>query len=219
MKAQSERKLNRANILLNNNKPIDHFTPTETMSISATKVRSPSMLAHVVLRTGNFEKMVNYYKTFLGAHASFENEAISFLRYDEEHHRIAIMGIPTTEAKAPQAAGLHHISFTFDSLDDLAAAYTERKALGITPTLCLNHGPTTSIYYTDPDANMIETQVDNFDTAEKASEFMASKEFEENPIGTDFDPEDLIKRLESGESHESIKKRVEIGPRALGSVV
>ena len=42
---------------------------------------------------------------------------------------------------------------------------------------------------------------------------MVSKEFAMNPIGTDFEAEDLIKRLESGEDEKSIKKRVEIGPR------
>ncbi len=183
---------------------------------ATTKVKSPSMLAHVVLRTANFKTMVDYYKKFLGAEASYENEMLSFLRYDEEHHRIAIIGIPTTLAKDKDAAGMDHIAFTFDTLDDLALAYRQRKELGIVPSFCLNHGPTTSMYYTDPDGNRIETQVDNFDTAEAANEFMASEAFAINPIGTDFDPEDLVKRLESGESHASIKKRVENGPRSLG---
>ena len=62
---------------------------------------------------------------------------------------------------------------------------------------------------------MIETQVDNFDTVDEASQFMLSKEFAENPIGTDFDPEDLIERLRRGEDQRLIKKRVEIGPRGV----
>lgn len=184
------------------------------MSDQRVKVKSPSMLAHVVLRTGKFEEMVSYYKSFLGAHASFQNKMLCFLRYDDEHHRIAIIGIPGTPAKNPAAAGLEHIAFTFDTLGDLVETYLQRKALGIVPSFCLNHGPTTSMYYTDPDGNHVEAQVDNFDTAEEASRFMESKEFAENPIGTDFDPDDLVKRLQSGESHESIKKRIEIGPRS-----
>lgn len=182
---------------------------------SITKVKSPSMLAHVVLRTDKFKIMVDYYKTFLGAEASYENEVLSFLRYDEEHHRIAILGIPNTPAKVPDSAGMEHIAFTFDNLDDLVLAYRQRKEHSIVPSICINHGPTTSMYYTDPDGNRIETQVDNFDSAEEANEFMASKEFAQNPIGTNFDPEDLIKRLESGESHASIKMRIENGPRGF----
>lgn len=183
--------------------------------MTQTKVKSPTSLAHVVLRTPNFAKMNEYYKTFLGAHASYENENLSFLTYDEEHHRVAIIAVPGTSPKNPKSAGLEHLAFTFDSLDDLVLTYRQRKEADITPTWCVNHGPTTSIYYTDPDGNMIETQVDNFDTVEGANEFMASKEFGQNPIGTDFDPEELIKRLDSGEDHTSIKKRIETGPRGL----
>lgn len=35
-------------------------------------------------------------------------------------------------------------------------------------------GSTTSIYYKDPDGNMLETQVDNFDSVEEATKFMVS---------------------------------------------
>ncbi|KIW79157.1 hypothetical protein Z517_05769 [Fonsecaea pedrosoi CBS 271.37] len=179
------------------------------------EVKSPSSLAHVVLRTPNFKAMNDYYKTFLGAKASYENEILSLLTYDEEHHRVAIVAVPGTGPKVPKSAGLEHIAFTFNTLDDLTLAYRQRKEAGILPSWCVNHGPTTSIYYTDPDGNMIETQVDNFDTVDEANAFMASRAFAENPIGTDFDPEELIRRLESGEDHRSIKKRIENGPRGL----
>ena len=78
---------------------------------------------------------------------------------------------------------------------------------------CVNHGPTTSMYYRDPDGNLLETQTDNFDTPEEANDFMASESFMQNPVGTDFDPQDLIRRLKAGEDHASIKKRTEIGRR------
>lgn len=189
------------------------------MATQNGSVMSPAVLAHVVLRTGRFKEMVQFYKTFLGATASYENDMLSFLRYDHEHHRIAILGIPGTGSKVPESAGLDHVAFTYNTLDDLALSYTQRKNLGILPVQCINHGPTTSIYYSDPDGNKVETQVDNFDTVEETNDFMTSKEFFENPIGTDFDPEQLIERLRKGESQESIKKRVETGPRSIESVV
>ncbi|KAF2186191.1 hypothetical protein K469DRAFT_706862 [Zopfia rhizophila CBS 207.26] len=162
--------------------------------------------------------MVSFYKTFLGAEASYENEALSFLRYDDEHHRIAIATVPGTKPKDPSISGLEHIAFTYNTLDDLVTAYKQRRNLGIEPFWCVNHGPTTSMYYRDPDGNQIEIQVDNFDTPEAANEFMGGRLYAENPIGTDFVPDDLIKRLEGGESHASIKQRVEIGPRGLESL-
>ncbi|KAM5383720.1 hypothetical protein ACJZ2D_001709 [Fusarium nematophilum] len=187
-------------------------------SASNNRVLPPKGLAHVVLRTSNYKPMVAFYKTFLGAHATFENEQLAFLTYDEEHHRLAIGNVPGTTEKIPTSAGLEHIAFQFDTLDDLLTAYQQRKARGISPIWCINHGPTTSIYYQDPDGNQLETQVDNFGTVEEASAMMASPEYAENPIGVDFDPEDVIRRLKVGESEATIKKRANIGPRGFDSI-
>ncbi|KIW45779.1 uncharacterized protein PV06_04135 [Exophiala oligosperma] len=187
---------------------IDFDTP-------ADKVMPPASLAHVVLRTAQFPEMNEFYKTFLGAYAVYERENLSFLTYDEEHHRIALFQVPGTTPKVKKSSGLEHIAFTYKTLDDLALAYRQRKQKDIIPSWCVNHGPTTSIYYEDPDGNTLETQVDNFNSPEEATAFMESKEFLENPFGTDFDPEHLINRLRSGEHHDSIKKRIEIGPRGV----
>lgn len=184
----------------------------------SAKVISPIQLAHVVLRTNNFKIMVDFYKTFLGGEASYENDFLSFLTYDEEHHRIAIAAIPGTGPKATNTCGLEHIAFTFPSLEDLLLAYRQRRARGIEPSWCVNHGVTTSIYYHDPDGNMLETQVDSFPTSEESTAFMRSKQFEENPIGADFDPEDHIARLKRGEPIASILKRPNVGPRGPDSL-
>ncbi|KAK5102746.1 hypothetical protein LTS08_003546 [Lithohypha guttulata] len=179
------------------------------------RVISPSKLAHVVLRTNNLENMVTFYKTFLGAKVIYENEMLAFLSYDEEHHRIAILGVPGTQAKQQTTCGLEHIAFTFSSLTDLLLSYRQRKQKGIPPLWPVNHGPTTSIYYRDPDGNMIETQVDNFDDPDAATEFMKSKHFSENPIGADFDPEEWIEQLTAGKPENELKVRKEVGPRGL----
>ena len=185
-----------------------------TNSATTDKVLSPASFAHVVLRTTseNFPKVTEFYKTFLGAEANYENDFVSFLSYDEEHHRIALIGMPNTGSKQQETCGLDHFAFSYKSLQDLAQSYKQRKALNILPHWCINHGPTTSIYYRDPDGNKIEIQVDNMDR-EGTNEFIRSKAFAENPIGVEFDPEDLIARLEAGEDEAQIKKRPDIGPR------
>jgi catechol-2,3-dioxygenase len=71
------------------------------------KVTSPVKLAHVVLRTNNFAKMAQFYKDFLGAKASMEvPDQLSFLTYDDEHHRIAIVNIPPIQNKDKNTCGL-----------------------------------------------------------------------------------------------------------------
>lgn len=184
----------------------------------STKVLSPAKLAHVVLRTANLERMVDFYTTFLGGTVTYGSDVISFITYDDEHHRVALIGIPSTGPKVQTSCGLEHIAFTFNSLSDLLASYRHRKARNIEPVWCVNHGPTTSIYYKDPDGNMLETQVDNFDTIEGANDFMMSKYFAENPVGTDFDAEEMIQAIKSGQEEHVLKKRREIGPRGLSDV-
>lgn len=179
----------------------------------AVKVQSPSTLAHVVLRTPNVQAMEQFYVTFLGGRVAHSDKVLSFISYDEEHHRIALIALPGKGPKVSSSYGLEHIAFSFPTLSDLLLSYRQRMARGISPIWCVNHGPTTSIYYKDPDGNVLETQVDNFDTSEEATEFMSTEEFASNPIGTDFDPEDMIERLRAGEDDRVLKKRVESGPR------
>lgn len=176
-------------------------------------VPSPSKLAHVVLRTAQYQKMFDFYKIFLGARVAFDNGELGFLRYDDEHHRVAIASVPGTTPKEPTAAGLWHVAFTFSSLEELLEAYSKRKVHGILPRWCVNHGPTTSMYYFDPDGNQIEAQIDNFDTAEEADGYMRSHSYSENPIGVNFDPEELIEMLAKGADPETIKKRIDVGPK------
>lgn len=182
------------------------------------KVRPPQHLAHVVLRSPNFKASVAFYKAFFGGKATYQNRMLSFITYDHEHHRIAIANVPSAEPKNKKSAGLEHIAFTYDKLEDLLVAYRQRKSIGMEPIWCTNHGVTLSIYYQDPDGNQLETQVDVFDTVEETNAFMDSEEFAENPIGVDFDPEDIIRRFKSGEPEKSILKRERNGPRTFDTI-
>jgi hypothetical protein len=74
------------------------------------------------------------------------------------------------------------------------------------------------MYYLDPEGNTLETQHDVFETNEEANAMMESEEFAKNPIGVDFDPEELIERLKMGESQESIGERADIGPRGIEGI-
>ncbi|KAI2605379.1 Glyoxalase/Bleomycin resistance protein/Dihydroxybiphenyl dioxygenase [Hypoxylon fragiforme] len=178
-----------------------------TPGASQGPVLRPATLAHVFLRTNKFPEMVAWYKAVLGAEARLESDRISFLCFDAEHHRVAICALPDTGDKIKTGAGLEHMAFGFASLDDLALAYQQRKARGITPSWCVNHGITMPIYYSDADGNMVETQADSFDSNEEATAYMLSEEFKENPVGTEVDPEELVRRLQAGEDRAEIRKR------------
>ena len=69
---------------------------------------------------------------------------------------------------------------------------------GIRPFFCVNHGPTTSMYYRDPDGNRIELQIDNFATAEEGRPGCISPAFDQNPIGVEYDPDELVEKFRAG---------------------
>ncbi|MES2258105.1 MAG: VOC family protein [Pseudomonadota bacterium] len=178
----------------------------------------PAKLAHVVLRTSKFQEMQDWYRQVLVASTTYADHGLAFLTYDDEHHRVALLNAPDLKPQADGVAGVHHVAFTYATLGDLVTTFERLRGLDIVPVYCTNHGPTTSLYYQDPDGNQIELQVDNFDTIEEATQFFYSPEFAENAIGVDFDPAELASRYRAGEADASIKRRGSIGQRGLDSL-
>ena len=75
---------------------------------ATSKVTAPAKLAHVVLFTNQIDVMEKFYVDFLGATVVHkEPKQISFIAYDDEHHRIALLNRPDLKDKDPQACGLH----------------------------------------------------------------------------------------------------------------
>lgn len=164
---------------------------------------SPIKFAHVVLKTNKYEEMVAWWCEFLGAHVRHGNDFISFLSYDDEHHRIAIARMPHLTDRAADTVGVEHFAFTYASLDDLFGQYERMKAAGIAPYWTINHGMTLSAYYRDPDGNQVETQVDSMSMAD-ADALMRSPGFFDNPIGANVDFPELIARYRAGASASEI---------------
>jgi catechol-2,3-dioxygenase len=164
---------------------------------------SPIKFAHIVLRTRQYREMIEWWCMFLGGTVRQANDFLSFISYDDEHHRVAIVGLPHLVDPTPQGVGLEHFAYTFASLDDLFAKYEQMCAAGHRPYWTINHGMTLSAYYKDPDGNQVETQVDSM-TLEEASIFMSSPTFAANPIGIDVDFDELIRRYRAGTSAKEI---------------
>ena len=166
--------------------------------------KSPRKLARVVLRTkSNFDAMVKWYCCVLGAKIVFNAGHLIFLSYDNEHHRIAIAAGGDLSERPRRAVGLDHIAFTYEDIDSLLTTYARLKQAGILPFCCVNNGPTTSLYYYDPDQNRIELQVDNFADMTEATTLM-HEQFSINPVGVEFDPEEMLARLRSGANPDEL---------------
>jgi catechol 2,3-dioxygenase-like lactoylglutathione lyase family enzyme len=177
---------------------------------------SPYKLSHAVLRTAHLDETIRHYQVLLNARMVFDQRPNGAgLTYDEEHHRIALVAVPAAPAdhgtgenihladdagtvglEFSSAPGLEHLAFTFESLGALLGMYVRAKAAGFKPVYCINHGPTVSIYYADPDGHKNEMMIDTM-PMELADECLHTPEFAANPIGWPFDPDELVAGYEA----------------------
>lgn len=169
---------------------------------------SPSRLAHIAIRTNKLDDMTDWYCQVLDAHVVYASTKVAFLTYDEEHHRIALIALQDYPASdGGIRAGHYHTAFAYDSLKDLMGNFVRLRAEGILPYRTINHGPTVSMYYADPEGNQIELQVDSFPDAEATNNWMRSEAFSRNPIGIDFNADDMLAKLAAGVAEIELMRR------------
>lgn len=171
----------------------------------------PSKFVHVAYRSRRFEEMVTWYEAVFGATVQYQDPAIAFLTYDDEHHRFAFINMDLidpggggSDDRGP--IGVDHVAYTYASLSDLFESYAELKAKGISPYWCIHHGITVSMYYGDPDGNQMEFQVDCYPDSEGANAFI-HRSFAVNPIGVEYDPDEWLAEVRSGTSAEDLLTR------------
>lgn len=162
----------------------------------------PAKFAHVVYMTRRFDQMIAWYRDVFEAEIVYQNPALAFLTYDDEHHRFAFANLDVlkpggTALDDRGEIGVNHVAYTYGNIADLLDTYKRLKQTGIDPYWPVHHGTTLSLYYTDPDGNRMEFQVD-CGTVEEAKALMATPAYAANPVGVMFDPDALLARFEGG---------------------
>ncbi|BDB28688.1 putative biphenyl-2,3-diol 1,2-dioxygenase III [Cupriavidus sp. TA19] len=160
----------------------------------------PFKMAHLVYRCARRAETVAWYMAVFQAKLVFEDNVLTFITYDDEHHRLAFFNMPGIPDKQSEAAGVHHVAYSYQSVGELLRTYQRLKEGGIRPVWCINHGPTTSLYYRDPEGNDIELQVDNYPDPADCAHFFHTETFASNPMGIEFDPDGLVAMWEAGAS-------------------
>ena len=79
-----------------------------------------------------------------------------------------------------------HIAFGYETFDDLLGTYARLKGLGILPGWAADHGVGTALYYEDPDRNIVELNVNNYNNEWAATEHMRNSP---SFAWVNFDPE------------------------------
>lgn len=163
---------------------------------------APSKFCHVVYRTRRYREMIDWYGKVLEARIQHSDQMLTFMTYDEEHHRVALLNLGAGDdrngSEPPTAVGVSHVAYAWNSLGELLDTYKRLKGYGVQPDKPIRHGLTLSLYYKDPDGNSMEFQIDLM-TPDEANAFMAGPAFEANPVGEAWDPEAVLARYEAGQ--------------------
>ncbi|MDA3039784.1 MAG: VOC family protein [Actinomycetota bacterium] len=146
--------------------------------------------------------MIAWYAKVFEARVQHGDERLTFMTYDDEHHRFAFanLGPLPEDGPAPRmgkGVGVNHLAYTWSDLAELVDLYKRLKADGIVPVRPIRHGITLSMYYADPDGSLLEFQIDVLDP-DAANAFMEGPAFAANPIGEKFDPDALVAALDEG---------------------
>jgi catechol-2,3-dioxygenase len=186
-------------------------------------VSAPSKFAHVVYNTHRYDEMIDWYLRVFEARVQHRDDRLAFLTYDDEHHRFAFLNLgPVPEGDEPpppklgRGPGVNHVAYTWPGLDEFVDTYVRLKGMGVVPVRPVRHGMTLSMYYADPDGNLMEFQIDLLD-ADAANAFMEGPAFEANPIGEPFDPDELVARYQAGERLDDVVFRSDQEPVPLAT--
>jgi len=164
----------------------------------------PFEIAHVNYHTSRLKEMKAWYLTLLEGETVFANDDYAFLTYDQDFHRIALIRESKLGDKSGREATAHHAAFAYASLEDLIHTYERLAEKGIHPVRIINHGPTISLYYRDPDGNQAELQVNNFGSMTEILKFLKTGRFAADPIGIEFNIHRFIERLRKGATKEEL---------------
>ena len=119
-------------------------------------------LGHVVIKVGDMERAEAFYRDVLGMTvcAHREDPDMTFFTLGN-HHDFAIASVGADAERASEkSVGLAHVAFRIgDSMGDLREAKAHLDGAGIR---CrpVDHEVTRSLYFRDPDGNMLEFYVD-----------------------------------------------------------
>jgi catechol 2,3-dioxygenase len=117
---------------------------------------------HLVLRVKDLERSKRFFTEILGLQLTGDNgKGMLFFSSDfkTNHHMLAILRAGQGEAPMPEPErqiGMHHVAYELSSFADLREAYRIFKDNGVKIHQCVFHGVTKSIYFHDPDGNILE---------------------------------------------------------------
>lgn len=182
-------------------------------TVAGAEVKAmPIKFAHFVLRSKQVSTLSVWYRTVLHTESMFsKNHLTNFQTYDDEHHRLACIFQPGLKPRPRNSAGVSHVTFYYESLQQLAHTYDRLRKLDgsfpssepqwvhaathpvrILPFACRRGGPLTSLFYHDPDGNVVELCHRDL-TIDRETLLAYYDSLKSFPAGDDFNVDELMK--------------------------
>ena len=119
-----------------------------------------SSLGHVGLYVRDLPRMRDFYTRVLGLEVTDESaeRRMVFLssRSAEEHHEVLLIERREDSGGPPRPSLLQQVAFNVDSLAELRRFKRTFEDEGVEITQTVTHGNTASIYFKDPEGNVLE---------------------------------------------------------------
>ena len=117
-------------------------------------------LGHVLLRVTDLERSRAFYSKILGFEVMEEDPQHGglFMALPGDAHTLDLFPVqdPAAPAPAPGGPGVHHFAFQVDSEAALRDAYVGLRDQGVEIARAVDHVSQKSIYFRDPDGNLLE---------------------------------------------------------------
>jgi catechol-2,3-dioxygenase len=118
-------------------------------------------IGHVLLRVADLEQSRKFYSTILGFQVMEEDPEHGGLFMALEGHAHTLDLFPVQDAgaaprSAPGGVGVHHVAFQVDSEGALGDAHRTLREHGVEIARAVDHVSQKSIYFHDPDGNLLE---------------------------------------------------------------
>jgi len=119
-------------------------------------------IGHVLLRVSDVERSKKFYSTILGLQVTEEDPEHGgvFMALEGHAHSIDLFPVANqadeAAPRAPGSLGLGHVAFHVGSEAALRDAYFSLEDHGVKVTRTIDHVSQKSIYFHDPDGNLLE---------------------------------------------------------------
>ena len=115
---------------------------------------------HLVLRVKDLQRSKKFFTEILGLPQVGDNgKGMLFFSTDvkDNHHMLAIREAPeSAPPPEPERGGMEHVAYELGSFAELQEAYRIFKAHNVKVQMMVYHGIAKSIYFEDPDGNVLE---------------------------------------------------------------